>query len=284
MTPQAFEFEGGRIGPKLLMFGAIHGNETCGTIALARLKLELELGLLTLHRGMLTIVPVCNPAAYAAGRRYVRENLNRIFSRAIKPSHPEQDFADRLMDLIDGCDVLLDLHSYSRGQGPFITLDYPTEDNTALASAQGVGDWITGWPEIYADAPTLNAGDTTQYANQTGKACVLVECGQHGDPVAVDVAYTCIRRTLSFLDMMDAGAFSTAAVETRIAHLTRCVTHDRPGAFAQPWVNLQPVPAGTPLILYEDGSVMTATEPCIIVMPDPIAAPGAEWLYLAEPA
>jgi predicted deacylase len=198
------------------------------------------------------------------------------------PSHPEADFADTLMDLIDECDVLLDLHSYSCGKGPFITLDYPTQANKELAAIQGVPDWVTGWPEIYQAAPGLNAGDTTQYANETGKMGIVVECGQHSDPAAINVAYACIRRTLAYYEMMDIGSYAFEAEAPRIVRFTGIVAHDRPGAFAREWQNLDRVKAGTPMILYEDGSVLTATEPSVIILPDPIAAPGAEWLYLAR--
>jgi predicted deacylase len=281
-TPRSFEFESGRLGPKLLVFGAVHGNETCGAIALSRLKMELDLGLLELQCGLLTLVPVCNPLAYKAGKRFVEQNLNRIFSRAIAPTFDEAAFADTLMDLIDECDILLDLHSYSCGKGPFITLDYPTPPNRILAAAQGVPDWVTGWPEIYEATPGLNAGDSTQYANETGKTGILVECGQHADPAAIDVAYACIRRTLAHLGMMEIGRFGSDPLQERVLRFTGIVTHDRPGAFARPWQTLDRVEAGEPLIRYEDGTVLSATEPSVIILPDPIAPPGAEWLYLAK--
>ena len=254
MTPRAFSFESGRIGPQLLVFGAVHGNETCGTIALARLKLELDLGLLELRCGTLTLVPVCNPLAYVLDRRYVQENLNRIISRRLPvSSHPEGDFAGTLMDLIDGCDVLLDLHSYTSGTAPFVFLDYPSTANTALADAVGIPDRVVGWAELYAGAPGLNAGDTTQYANETGKYGILIECGQHRDPAAIDVAYVSTRRTLAHLGMAEARPGAAAAMTVSTTRVTGIVIRDRPGVFAEPWHHLQSVESGTPLVRYEDG-------------------------------
>ncbi|MFX5656441.1 succinylglutamate desuccinylase/aspartoacylase family protein, partial [Acinetobacter baumannii] len=48
-------------GPRLLILGAVHGNETCGTQAITRLQRELDSGQLRLQRGLLTLVPVTNP-------------------------------------------------------------------------------------------------------------------------------------------------------------------------------------------------------------------------------
>lgn len=48
-------------GPRFLVTAAVHGNETCGTRALARLIAALDSGQLRLLKGQLTLVPVTNP-------------------------------------------------------------------------------------------------------------------------------------------------------------------------------------------------------------------------------
>ena len=45
-------------GPKLIVLGAVHGNEVCGTLAIRRLIAEIELGSIRIKRGSLTLVPI----------------------------------------------------------------------------------------------------------------------------------------------------------------------------------------------------------------------------------
>lgn len=75
-----YEFEAPEEGIKLLILAAVHGNETAGTKACNRLMAELNSGMVTLKKGFLTIVPVCNPEAYRKDVRCVEENLNRVMT------------------------------------------------------------------------------------------------------------------------------------------------------------------------------------------------------------
>jgi uncharacterized protein len=63
-TLRAHQFAGlDQSGPRLIVLGAVHGNETCGTRAIERVLGELERGELQITRGSLTLVPVANPLA-----------------------------------------------------------------------------------------------------------------------------------------------------------------------------------------------------------------------------
>lgn len=68
MTPTAHlrihQFAGLQPGPRLLVTGAVHGNEVHGTEAMAELIRQLDAGELTLRRGTLTLVPVVNALAH----------------------------------------------------------------------------------------------------------------------------------------------------------------------------------------------------------------------------
>ena len=80
-------------GPKLLLLGAIHGNETAGTKAILKLKKALDKKQITLKSGQLTLLPVCNPLAYEQGVRFVEKNLNRLIRQYDTPSGSEENFA-----------------------------------------------------------------------------------------------------------------------------------------------------------------------------------------------
>ena len=74
-----------RPGPRLLVMGGVHGNETAGPIAIRQILAEFAEGRRILHRGTLTFVPVANPVAWAAGRREGDRNLNRDFRPSLSP-------------------------------------------------------------------------------------------------------------------------------------------------------------------------------------------------------
>jgi uncharacterized protein len=64
-------------GPKLIVLGAVHGNEICGTHGIAKVMAKLDSGELNLVRGVVTFVPITNPLAYRLKQRNGDRNLNR---------------------------------------------------------------------------------------------------------------------------------------------------------------------------------------------------------------
>jgi succinylglutamate desuccinylase len=148
-------------GPSLLVTGAVHGNETCGSRAIERLVRELDMGDLVLARGSLTLLPITNPLAYQRGQRMGDRNLNRNLSPNPLPQDYEDHIANVLCPLLAEHDVLLDLHSFHSAGEPFVMLG--PQDNTdelepfaharqeeALALALGPRRIVEGWLPTYA--------------------------------------------------------------------------------------------------------------------------------------
>src|SRR5688500_12351389 len=100
-------------GPSVIIMGATHGNEICGTEAIRRVMAELDSGVLHIAAGSVTFVPIVNPLAYEKNQRNGDRNLNRN----LFPKSEPQDFEDRvanwLCPLLAQHDVLLDLHSFN---------------------------------------------------------------------------------------------------------------------------------------------------------------------------
>ena len=107
-------------GPKLIVLGAVHGNETCGTRAIARILSEIDSGALRIERGTLTLVPVTNPLAYQLGQRQGDRNLNRHLLPNQAPVEFEDRIANVLCPLLAEHDVLVDLHSFHTPGMPFV--------------------------------------------------------------------------------------------------------------------------------------------------------------------
>ena len=272
----SYTFTGTAPGPHLLVLGAVHGNEVCGTAALARLKVELELGLMTLTAGTLTIVPVCNPAAYRAGKRFIDANLNRIIRHWPQPEFPEQSYADQLATLIESADILLDLHSYDSGTIPYVFLDYPIPENAHFAASLGLLHSITGWPELYQAEADLTEGDTVLHAHRSGKMGLLVECGNHDDPASLAVATSVLRRALVSCGLIEG---EVEALPQTIWRVERVVRRDETSKYSRPWQNLDQVSAGTPLIDHADGTHFNAPYDGVVILPQTTADVGHEWLY-----
>ncbi|MBN8750055.1 MAG: succinylglutamate desuccinylase/aspartoacylase family protein, partial [Variovorax sp.] len=99
-------------GPRLLVIGGVHGDETCGTAGIERVRAELDGGTLALRRGQLTLVPVANPLARRRLQREGERNLNRSFQPRTAPVDYEDHLTNLLCPIIDRHEVLLDLHSF----------------------------------------------------------------------------------------------------------------------------------------------------------------------------
>lgn len=136
-------------GPALLVFGAIHGDETCGPAAIRKVQSEIESGAIQLLKGSLHLVPVCNPRASEEGKRYTEDNLNRIFRKTSTPVTYEAELANELCAYVDQADVLLDIHSSHAPSPVNLFIDYPTPENEALAAALGAEFAIYDWPKVY---------------------------------------------------------------------------------------------------------------------------------------
>jgi len=301
-------------GPRVIVLGAVHGNETCGTRAIERLVQALDSGAQTLARGQLTLVPVTNPLAYQRQQRNGERNLNRNLLPNASPQDYEDRIANVLCPLLAEHDVLLDLHSFQSQGEPFVMLG--PVDNTgdlepfaqaaqeqALALRLGPRRIVEGWLQTYAvgvqrrlertapgDRAHLLSTDpcygigTTETMRRHGGYALTLECGQHQDPQAPEVAWQAIQRTLAHLQLIDQPApASTPAVE--FLRLTEVVDRLHAGdSFARPWSSYDRVQAGQTIGTRHDGTPVCAPQDGFIVFPNANAVAGNEWFYFAQPS
>ncbi|MBM0206332.1 succinylglutamate desuccinylase/aspartoacylase family protein [Micromonospora sp. STR1s_5] len=106
-------FATGRPGPRLLVLGAVHGNETCGPQAIDRVLAAIRSGSIALRRGDVTFLPVANPRAFGQNTREGERNLNRDLRERSIPRDNEDRLGNLLCPLLRAHDVLLDLHSFT---------------------------------------------------------------------------------------------------------------------------------------------------------------------------
>lgn len=306
---RAHRIAGLQPGPRLIVTGAVHGNETAGTKGIRRVLDEIDHGEIEIQRGVVTFVPVCNPLAYNHQRRMGERNLNR----RLQPTATPQDFEDRIAGVL--CkwlaehEVLLDLHSFRSPGQPFVMRGPADNRGTlepfahAAAEAQlaahvGPNRVVEGWMQAYADGvarrkalgltpgavhedPSYGVG-TTEYMRSQGGYGITLECGQHEDPAAPDVAYHAIRQTLALLGLADI-ALAPPERPFECLVLSEVVDrHSEADRFVKTWTSFDPLAAGELIAVRADGSELRAQGAGYIVFPDIGALPGHEWFYLAQ--
>ena len=194
-------------GTRLIVLGAVHGNETCGTRGIERALADLD-------RGALRLVPAASPSCrwptrwpMPSGRRTGERNLNRALQPTAAPREFEDHVANWLCPLLAAHEVLLDLHSFQGTAPPFVMVG-PTDNDgalepfalaareEALVRCLGVTRAVDGWLGTYADgvarrrrlaeadglAGTLELDarygvGTTEYMRSVGGCALTLECG-----------------------------------------------------------------------------------------------------------
>jgi len=295
-------------GPHLIIMGAVHGNETAGTKGITRVMEQLDKGELRILNGSVTFVPVANPLAYAKGERAGDRNLNRDLFPKDDPKDFEDRIANWLCPLLASHDVLLDLHSFNAQSQPFVMVgprnnEGPLEPfkheekERALARILGVKRFVDGWLRTYGDGVQRRMRDTselqtvlrygvgtTEFMRTTGGYALTLECGQHADPQAPEVAYRAIMNTLAHLGLIDAPA-PTPIPREEMEYLSMMEVHDKlhdGDHFSRVWASFDRVSAGEEIGRRADGTPVLAPFDAIILFPDTGAKANNEWYYLAR--
>jgi predicted deacylase len=224
--PFAWSFPAARPGPHVLVQALTHGNEVCGAIAIDALLRE---GLRPRH-GILTWV-FANVAAFRRfdsadpfASRCVDEDFNRLWTAQVLDgprSSVELERARQLRPLYDRVDYLLDLHSMSEPCAP-LAMAGPTAKGLELARAIGIPR------HIIVDAGHASGRRLRDYAffDDTGdpRNALLIECGQHWEASAPDVARQATLRFLAHFEMLGDGFAAPPPEPQVVIEVTAAVT------------------------------------------------------------
>ena len=307
-------FHGLAPGPRLLVLGAVHGNEVSGSEGIAQVLEAIDSGALVITRGAVTFVPITNPLAHQLGQRVGDRNLNRNMA----PSAIPQDFEDRIANvlcpLLEAHDVLLDLHSFHTGGAPFVMIGPQDNEGTLepfahadkemqLALHAGPYRIVEGWLDTYARGvkrrsiaateggsarsqslvtnPNYGVG-TTEYIRSRGGYAVTLECGQHQDPKGIEVAKHAIEQTLALLGITNTPP-TPATGEREVLRLVDVTDReDALDAFTHEWRSFDAVKAGDVIGVRRGGAGVKAPADGFVVFPNPKAEVGQEWFYFAQ--
>jgi len=269
-------FDSGRPGPIVMLQALTHGNEFCGAIALDTLLKEK----VRPRAGRLTLA-FANVAAYERfdfddpdRSRYIDEDYNRVWGDDVlrgPRDSAELRRARELRPFVDAADLLLDIHSMHEPCRP-IMVCAKSEKSVALSWRIGVpADLLldTGHP---AGLRMIERGDFND--PQSAKAAVLIECGQHWETSAAEVAIDTALRFLKVSGAVDATWADARLrlqppVQQRVIRVTEPVVAKTMNfRFAMDFGGLEVLPHKGTLVATDGDTVWrTPYDDCVMVMP-----------------
>ncbi len=289
----SFIFDGKIPGKTLAILGAVHGNEKCGTEAIEKLKNRLQQGDIVLSSGRLIVVPVANPEAYRANKRFIERNLNRCLypKTPTERKYYEDQLDHQICAVLDEADYLLDIHSYTVGGPPFLFLGCKDIAEKEFALALGVSShFVWGWQAAFRDSslPEKEGWGTTEYIRSKGGRGVTLECGQHEDPKNTDVAYAAIWRAMAHLGLCSAeqaekeipAAQKQPHFAGDFARMVKVIRNEGV-TLAGDFKHFEFLKAGTAVAVKSDGTEIKVDQDGYVILPNAKAAAGAELVYLA---
>lgn len=283
-------FDSGVPGPHAMVNALTHGNELSGVHAL-RFLFENEI---RPRRGRLTL-SMANVAAYrrfdAAApfdSRFVDEDFNRVWDADVLDGprrSTELDRARMLRPLVDTADMLLDLHSTALPMAPMLLCGV-RDKGLALARA------VAFPAHVVIDAGHAAGRRLRDYGQfdtpETPQASLLVECGQHFEKAAADVAIETALRFLRHCGTIDEDVAArhlhrepAAQMAIRVTDVVTIATADF--AFERDLAGFEVIPEGGTLIA-RDGAdeVRTPYDNCVMVMPARDLKPGLTAVRLGQ--
>jgi predicted deacylase len=273
--------DSGRPGPTVMVQALTHGNEFCGALALEYLFRANVAPV----RGRLTLA-FANVAAYARfdfddpdSSRYVDEDYNRVWGDGKLAddvlSSPRDSIelrrARELRPFVDAADYLLDIHSMHEPCRPIMVCGM-IDKGAVFARRLGVpADLLidTGHPAGLRMRDRGGFGDPASPRN-----ALLIECGQHWEQRAADVA---IDTTLRFL--IETGTIDAAWATPRLrvappgAQRVICVTEavvakSMDFRFAGRYTGLEVIEKAGTTVAHDGGTVWTTPyDDAVLVMP-----------------
>jgi predicted deacylase len=272
----ATTLDSGVAGPHAMVTAVVHGNELCGAIALDWLMRENVRPV----RGKLTLM-FCNVTAFLSfdpenpqASRFVDEDFNRVWDpRTLDGGRDSAELrrARALRPVVDAADFLLDIHSMQNPTAPLM-LCGPLEKGRAWARRIGFPQTIVS---DAGHAAGLRMRDYGGFGDpDSARNALLVECGQHWERAAAEVARETMLRVLR-----DLGTLGGADVAVhlpadppppaRLIEITAAITVATDSfAFAGDFVGMEIVPRrGT--VIGHDGEtpVTTPYDDCVLIMP-----------------
>jgi len=212
-TPYVWRFDSGQPGPQVMVQALTHGNEICGAIALDGLlglqpQWQPVCGSLTLAFGNIAAYARWDPS-HPDRSRYVDEDFNRVWADdTLLGSRDSVELrrARELRPFVDAAELLLDIHSMGEACRPLMVCGADGrggDKGASLSRRLQVPDVLlidTGHP---AGLRMIERGPFAD--PDAPRTAVLIECGQHWERAAAEVARDTLLRFLGHSGVLAEG-------------------------------------------------------------------------------
>ncbi|MEP7327905.1 MAG: succinylglutamate desuccinylase/aspartoacylase family protein [Betaproteobacteria bacterium] len=274
--PFVWRFKADQPGPRVTIQALTHGNEVCGAISndwLLREGVRPVRGTLNITFANVEAYTKFN-AADPFSSRCVDEDFNRLWSPDVLDG-PRQSRdltrARELRPVYDDTDFLLDLHSMTDPCPP-LALAGRQRKGLELAHAVGVPQHIIIDAGHAAGRRLRDYGDFDDPAAE--RAALLIECGQHWERAAPDVAKQSTLRFLRHFGMLEPAFFDAhldagPLPKQQAVEVTDVITiNSDQFRFVAAVEGLAVIPArGTLLAQDGDVAVVTPYDNAVLIMP-----------------
>ncbi len=182
-----YQIDSNKPGKKIIVLGGVHGSEKTGIAVVEKMINLFEKNKINLVNGSI-VLALGNEKAIEANKRMVREggDLNRYFSQEklnnLEDASYEANRARELAKIIDGVDVLLDIHSTLTPSRAFLACENEPKH-------YAIHKWFSAQDVITDPNYILSGGDystTDEYMNARGGVGVCFETGYAKDTSTAD--------------------------------------------------------------------------------------------------
>jgi predicted deacylase len=277
--PFVYTFDSGRPGRHVMINSLTHGNEVCGAVIVKALldgELRPRVGRLTLSFANVEAY-LSFDARHPDKARFVDQDFNRLWDPRtlddMRLSSQELHRVRMLRPILDEVDLLLDLHSMHERSSPLIVAG-PLEKGAELGRALGIPATII---RDAGHAEGCRMRDYGEFGDSgSAKNALLIECGQHWERRALDVARASTARFLELADTIERSDLNAdwwtempSKHPSRVVQVTDAVVATSMNfEFAAPYTGLEQLPEGGTVIGWQDGEpIRTPYDNCILVMP-----------------
>ncbi len=269
-------FDSGRSGPHVMINAVTHGNEICGAIALDRLfRMDLRptRGKLSLSFANVDAYHRWDPSLPHANR-YVDEDFNRVWTpETLQGTRVSTELyrARAMRPIIDDVDFLLDIHSMHDPHDP-VMICGALDKGIAFSIGVGIPEFIV------SDRGHANGTRMRDYGgfgdSSSIKNALLIECGQHWERAAENVAWQTTWRFLRATGCVDnkradAQINKTPIPSTKVVRVTEALIAGSANyRFRDGTKGLDIIARKGDVIAYDDGEpVFAPYDNCVLVMP-----------------
>ncbi len=275
--PYIHTFDSGVAGPHVMINALTHGNEVSGAIAvkgLFDLGIRPRTGKLTLSFANVEAYHRFDPADPDASR-FLDHDFNRLWSEAVLDDASRDGIELRrvrqMRPLVDTVDFLLDLHSMHERSAPLAVCG-PLTKTIAMARQMATPTWIisdAGHPEGKRLRDYAGFGDP-----DSPKCALVVECGQHWEASAANVARDAVARFLALCGIVDPADLPAAWYQPlpgvlKLVRVTEpVVAPTMDFRFVADYTGLETFAEAGTVFGWRDGEPVKTPYPnCVLVMP-----------------